>query len=116
MISRMTPKMIRDSTSKTATTRLRSRSRRKETEAATRSAMIRMRRISFSTNGPASASGSRSSVMKATSPVSPPASSIWDWALSRPDSLASPSNPPPGLTRLPAMRPSARAITVMERK
>ena len=73
MISRITPKTIRDITSKTLTIALRWRSASIEIDAATRIARTRTRRISFSTNGETKLVGSRSSVMKPTSPgaVSP---------------------------------------------
>ena len=55
--------------------------------------------------------------MKPTSPDSvPPASAIDSLALSRADSLGSPSKPEPGAKTLAAIRPSASAMTVIEKK
>ena len=71
MTSRMTPKMIRLSTSNTPTTFLRSSSARNEIAAAVRMPSTRMRRISFSTNGCTNEPGSTLSVMNGTRPCSP---------------------------------------------
>ena len=72
--------------------------------------------MSPSTNGPRKLSGSREPVMNATKPDSPPASLIDSEAAVRAVSVAAPSKPEPGATRLPTISPSARAMTVMTRK
>ena len=71
----------------------------------------------MSTNGCRKLVGSRSLVMKPTSPDSvPPASAIDSLALSRADSLGWALKPEPGEKTLAAIRPSASAITVIEKK
>ena len=116
MISRITPKITRPARSKPPTTRLRRSSARKEIAAAVRIASTSTRRISFSTNGPTRLSGSRLSVMNETRPWSPPASPIDSLALAWPSAVGWPSKPEPGWTRLPTIRPSASATTVIVRK
>ena len=114
--SRMTPKTIRPIVSKTATTFLRSSSARNEIAAAVRMPSTRMRRISLSTNGCTKDPGRRLSVMNGTRPCSPPASPIDSFASARAAASGWPSKPPPGATRLPTIRPSASAVTVMAKK
>jgi hypothetical protein len=115
MTSRMTPKMIRPSTSNTATTRLRSASARNEIAAAVRMPSTRIRRISFSTNGCTNEPGSTLSVRNGTRPCSP-ASPISSSAVARAASSGWPSKPLPGATMLPTIRPSASAVTVSAKK
>ena len=116
MIRRMTRKMIWLATSKTATTFSRCTFGRPETAAATSSASTSTRRISFSTNGETKLVGSRSSVMKPTTPWSPPASPIDSLASAFAEAETSPSKPLPGFTMLPASRPSPSATTVIVKK
>jgi hypothetical protein len=116
MIRRMTPKMIRERTSKTEPTTLsRSRSGRPETAIAVRIASTSTWRIALSTNGSAMLVGSRSSVMNATTPWSP-ASPIDSLASACCSDVGLASKPSPGLTRLPAASPSASATTVAQKK
>jgi hypothetical protein len=89
---------------------------RVDTAAATRSDSTSTRRISFSTNGPASESGRRLSVMNGTRPLPPPPSSMDSWADAVLDWLTWASRPAPGSTMLAAASPRVRATMVATRK
>ncbi len=116
MTRRITSNTIRATVSNTATTRLRSSSARNEIAAAVRMPSTRMRRISFSTNGWTNEPGSRWSVMKLTTPWSPPASPIDSLASAWAAASGCPLKPEPGATRLPTSRPRVSATTVMPKK
>ena len=106
MIMRMTPKTILAAVSKPPTTRSRIAGARPEIAAATRIASTSTLSTSLSTNGCTKLVGSRSSVMKPTSPVpASPASAML--SLASPAALADglPEKPSPGLTRLRRQQP-----------
>ena len=117
MISRITPKITFEAPSKTFRIDVRRPSASIEIDAATRIASTRMRRISFSTNGETKLVGSRSSVMKPTRPGAvSPASAIDFFAASRAAAVGLASKPEPGEKTFAAIRPSASATTVIEKK
>jgi hypothetical protein len=117
MISRIIPKMIFETTSKTLRIDLRMGSASIETAAATRIASTSTRRISFSTNGATKLVGSRSSVMKPTRPGAVlPASAIDSFAASRAAADGWASKPEPGAKTFAEISPMVSATTVIEKK